>query len=128
MKTYKINKETTENLLKDLLRRSPDQYGVYADRVQAILEEVKEKGDEALFSYTEKFDGCRLNRDSIRVTKEDIKEAYEKVDASLVEIIRKALVNIRAFHEKQKRTSWFESRPDGTILGQRVTALSDVGV
>ena len=128
MKTYKINKETTENLLKDLLRRSPDQYGVYADRVQAILDEVKEKGDEALFSYTEKFDGCRLNRDSIRVTKEDIKEAYEKVDASLVEIIRKALVNIRAFHEKQKRTSWFESRPDGTILGQRVTALSDVGV
>ncbi|MBR0411759.1 MAG: histidinol dehydrogenase [Eubacterium sp.] len=128
MKTYKINKETTKNLLKDLLRRSPDQYGVYADRVQAILEEVKEKGDEALFSYTEKFDGCRLNRDSIRVTKEEIKEAYEKVDASLVEIIRKALVNIRAFHEKQKRTSWFESRPDGTILGQRVTALSDVGV
>lgn len=128
MKTYKINKETTENLLKDLLRRSPDQYGVYADRVQAILEEVKEKGDEALFSYTEKFDGCRLDRDSIRVTKEEIKEAYEKVDASLVEIIRKALVNIRAFHEKQKRTSWFESRPDGTILGQRVTALSDVGV
>ena len=89
---------------------------------------MKEKGDEALFGYTLKFDGCALSSDTVQVTKEEIAAAYEKVDDSLVGIIRKALVNIREYHEKQKQYSWFDSKPDGTILGQKVTPLSSVGV
>ncbi len=128
MKTWKIEKETIGSILKDLLKRSPDQYDEYADRVGAILSDVREHGDEALFSYTEKFDGCRLTPESVRVSSREIEEAYSKVDKSLVEVIRKALVNIRAFHEKQLQYSWFDARPDGTMLGQKVTALSSVGV
>ena len=128
MKTWKIEKETIGSILKDLLKRSPDQYDDYADRVGAILSDVREHGDEALFSYTEKFDGCRLTPESVRVSSREIEEAYSKVDESLVKVIRKALVNIRAFHEKQLQYSWFDARPDGTMLGQKVTALSSVGV
>lgn len=128
MKTLNVDKETTKNILNDLLKRSPNNYDAYAGKVREILNDVKEKGDEALFGYTEKFDGCHLSADSIRVTKEEIAAAYEKVDASLVNIIRKALVNIREYHEKQRQYSWFDSKPDGSILGQKVTALSSVGV
>ena len=128
MKTLKIDKETTNNILSDLLKRSPNNYDAYADRVQAIIDSVKERGDEAVFDYTEQFDGYRLTPDNIRVTPEEIAAAYEKVDDSLVEIIRKALVNIRSYHEKQRQYSWFDSQPEGTILGQKVTALAAVGV
>lgn len=128
MKSLKVNKENTKNILNDLLKRSPNNYDAYAGKVQVILDDVKEKGDEALFGYTEKFDQCHLTADTVQVTKEEIQAAYEKVDASLVEIIRKALVNIRTYHEKQKQYSWFDSQPNGTILGQKVTALSSVGV
>ena len=128
MRVVKIDKETTENILSDLLKRSPNQYDSYADSVQEILNAVKERGDEALFDYTEKFDGCRLTPETIQVTEAEIAAAYEKVDASLVEVIRKSLVNIREYHEKQRQYSWFDSRPDGTILGQKVTALASVGV
>ena len=128
MRVVKIDKETTKDILSDLLKRNPNQYGSYADSVQEILDAVKEQGDEALFAYTEKFDGCKLTADTIQVTKEEIEEAYSQVDASLVEVIRKALVNIRDYHEKQKQYSWFDAQPDGTILGQKVTALASVGV
>ena len=106
----------------------PNNYDQYAGTVQGILDEIKEKGDEALFAYTEKFDKCKLTKDTIQVTEEEIKAAYEKVDDSLVEVIRKSLVNIREYHEKQKRNSWFDAKPDGTILGQKMTALASVGV
>ena len=96
--------------------------------MQKILNEVKEKKDEALFAYTEQFDGFALNAENIRVTKEEIEEAYELVDANLITIIRKALANIRDYHAKQMQYSWFDSKPDGTILGQKVTALQRVGV
>lgn len=128
MKTLKIDRETTKNILEELLKRSPGNYDAYAGRVQAIVDDVREKGDEALFSYTERFDGCNITPDNIRVTKEEINAAYAKVEDSLVEIIRKALGNIRAYHEKQRQYSWFDSRPDGSILGQKITALSAVGV
>ena len=128
MKSLKVNKENTKNILNDLLKRSPNNYDSYAGKVQVILDDVKEKGDEALFGYTEQFDKCHLTADTVLVTKEEIQAAYEKVDASLVEIIRKALVNIRTYHEKQKQYSWFDSQPNGTILGQKVTPLSSVGV
>ena len=128
MKSLKVNKENTKNILNDLLKRSPNNYDAYAGKVQVILDDVKEKGDEALFGYTEKCDQCHLTADTVQVTKEEIQAAYEKVDDSLVDIIRKALVNIRTYHEKQKQYSWFDSQPNGTILGQKVTALSSVGV
>lgn len=128
MRTLKIDKETTKNILSDLLKRSPNHYDAYAGQVQAILDEVKEKGDEALFAYTEKFDGCRLTRETIQVTEEEIAAAYTKVEDSLVKVIRKALVNIREYHEKQKTRSWFDAQPNGSILGQKVTALASVGV
>ena len=128
MKTVKANKETTKNILSDLLKRSPNNYDQYAGSVQEIINEVKEKGDEALFAYTRKFDGCDLNGDTVQVTPEEIKEAYDKVDPSLVEIIRKALVNIRAYHQKQVRNSFIDTKPDGTILGQKILALASAGV
>ena len=128
MRKRKVDKETTKNILEDLLKRSPDHYDQYADRVQEILDHVKEKGDKALFEYTSRFDGCSLSAETIRVTEEEIAAAYDKVDPGLVGIIRKALANIRAFHEKQRQYSWFDSRPTGTILGQKVMPLASVGV
>lgn len=128
MKTLAVNKENTKNILSDLLKRSPNNYGQYADAVQAIIDDVKENGDRALFAYTEKFDKCKLSADTIRVTKEEIEEAYGLVEDSFVEIIRKALVNIRYYHEKQLRNSWIDTKPNGTILGQKISALASAGV
>lgn len=128
MRIQKLDCETKTNLLEDLLKRSPNQYPEYESRVAAILECVKEEKDQALFRYTEQFDGAKLTADTIAVTEEEIAAAYEQVDASLVEIIRKAKENIRVYHEKQKQYSWFDSKPDGTMLGQKVTPLQRVGV
>ena len=128
MRIEKLNENTKKNLLDDLLKRSPNNYGKFEASVQKILNAVKEKGDEAVFDYTEKFDGVRLDAENLLVTEEEIAEAYEQVDDELIAIIRKALVNIRDYHQKQMQYSWFDSKPNGTILGQKVTALSSVGV
>lgn len=128
MRIVKLTEKEKANILENLLKRSPNQYGKFEDTVHEILENVKENKDKALFEYTKKFDGVEITSDSIRVTDEEIEEAYTKVDAHLVEIIRKALKNIREYHEKQVRYSWFDSKPDGTLLGQKVTALERVGV
>lgn len=128
MRIIDLNASSRKNLLDELLKRSPNHYGEYGERVNAILEEVKEKGDEALFSFTERFDGAKISKDSIRVTREEVEEAYRTVDPELLTVIRKALFNIRSFHEKQKRNSWFDSQPDGTLLGQKITPLQSVGV
>ena len=128
MRIQKLDSHTRRNLLEDLLKRSPNQYGSYEEGVARILEDVKTKGDEALFEYTAKFDHADIHEQNIRVTEEEIREAYELAGEELVSIIRKALVNIRSYHEKQRQYSWFDSRPDGTILGQKVTALQRVGV
>lgn len=128
MKVITLDENSKQNLLDELLKRSPNHYGEYADRVNAIIEDVKKDGDQALFSYTERFDGARINAENIRVTKEEIEEAYRLVDPVLLDVIRKALVNIRNYHEKQKRYSWFDSKPDGTLLGQKISALSSCGV
>lgn len=128
MRIQKLTEETKQNLLQDLLKRSPDSYGEYEERVAAILKQVKEKGDEALFAYTEQFDHAHLTKETVRVTEEEIAEAYEQTDEKLIGVIRKALENIRSYHEKQKRYSWFDSKPDGTLLGQKVTPLKRVGV
>ena len=128
MRITALNASSRKNLLDELLKRSPNHYEAYGEQVNAILNEVKEKGDKALFSFTERFDGVRLTRDTIRVTKEEIEEAYRQIDPELLEVIRQALKNIRSFHEKQKRNSWFDSQPDGTLLGQKITPLQTVGV
>ena len=128
MRIEKLDQNTKKNLLEDLLKRSPNSYGKYQESVRVILDAVKERGDDALFEYTKKFDGADVNAANILVTEEEIEEAYETVDPGLIEVIRKALVNIRSYHEKQMQYSWFDSSPDGTILGQKVTPLAKVGV
>ena len=128
MRTVRLTKESTKDILENLLKRSPNNYGKFEDAVADILANVKEKGDEALFSYTKEFDKVEVTSDTIRVTGEEIREAYGKVDASLLEVIRKALVNIRSYHEKQRQNSWFTSTESGTMLGQKVTPLNRVGV
>ena len=128
MRIQKLDESSKKNLLEDLLKRSPNQYTEYEDRVAAILQTVKSGKDKAIFDYTKQFDGVEITADTIRVTEAEIEEAYEKVDSSLVEIIRKAKENIKTYHEKQRQFSWFDSKPDGTMLGQKVTALQRVGV
>ncbi|MBR1743948.1 MAG: histidinol dehydrogenase [Lachnospiraceae bacterium] len=128
MRIVGLTEAEKTNILENLLKRSPNQYGKYEDTVNEIIENVKEKKDQALFEYTERFDGVHITKESFLVTKEEIEEAYQEVDAHLVEIIRRALKNIRDYHEKQVRYSWFDSKPDGTMLGQKITALSRVGV
>lgn len=128
MRIQRLTKDAKENLLEDLLKRSPNNYGQYEQGVQEILAHVKEEKDQAVFAYTKKFDHADITADNIKVTEEEIEEAYKEVDPKLVEIIRKALLNIRTYHEKQRQYSWFDSKPDGTILGQKITALSSVGV
>ena len=128
MRTVRLTKESTKDILENLLKRSPNNYGKFEAAVADILANVKEKGDEALFSYTKEFDKVEVTPETIRVTEEEIEEAYKAVDASLLEVIRKALVNIRSYHEKQRQNSWFTSTENGTMLGQKVTPLNRVGV
>ena len=128
MRIVKLTKESKSNILENLLKRSPNSYGKFESAVADILANVKSRGDDALFEYTRNFDKADINPSNIVVTQEEIDEAYSLVDDKLLEVIRKALVNIRDYHEKQKQYSWFDSKPDGTILGQKVTALSRVGV
>ncbi len=128
MRILELNENTRKDILSNLLKRSPNSYGEYEGRVSAIIDDIKGRRDEAVFEYTKKFDGYDLNADNIIVTEDEIKAAYEEIDAGLVEIIRKALVNIRNYHAKQKRNSWFDATPDGTILGQKITPLARVGV
>ena len=128
MRIVKLTKESKSNILENLLKRSPNSYGKCESAVADILANVKSRGDDALFEYTRNFDKADINPSNIVVTQEEIDEAYSLVDDKLLDVIRKALVNIRDYHEKQKQYSWFDSKPDGTILGQKVTALSRVGV
>ena len=128
MRIVKLTAESKKGLLEDLLQRSPNHYGQYESAVAQIIETVKKGGDEALFSYTEKFDHCKMDAAHIRVTREEIDEAYQKVDADFVEVMKKSAANIRAFHEKQLRNSWFDPKPDGTILGMKILPIAIAGV
>lgn len=128
MRIQHLDKNTKTNLLEDLLKRSPNNYGKYEQGVAEILDHVRSEKDAAVFTYTEKFDGAKIDASNIKVTEEEIKEAYELVGEELTDIIRKALFNIRDYHERQRQNSWFESKPNGTMLGQKVTPLQRVGV
>ena len=127
MRILKLTPETQNDILQNLLKRSPNNYGEFEGRVNAIIEEVRKNRDQAIFSYTKQFDGADINADNILVTEEEIQEAYAQVDETLLSVIRKSLVNIKKYHEKQMQNSWFTSE-DGIILGQKVTALETVGV
>ena len=128
MRILKLTEDTRRNLLEDLLKRSPNSYKQYEDSVNDIIENVRGQGDHAVFSYTKQFDGAELDSHSVLVTREEIDEAYRLVDEKLIRVMQKSLDNIRAYHEKQKQYSWFDSRPDGVLLGQKVTPLARVGV
>ena len=128
MRKVTLTKESTRDILGNLLKRSPNNYGKFESAVAEILAKVKSEGDEALFAYTKQFDKVGINKDTIRVTEEEIREAYDTIDPALLDVIRKALVNIRTYHEKQIQNSWFTSTTNGTMLGQKVTPLNRVGV
>lgn len=128
MRIIELTEEARTNILENLLKRSPNSYGEFEGRVNEIIENVRANRDAAIFDYTKRFDGADINAENILVTEGEIKEAYEKVDEKLLAVIRKALVNIRKYHEKQRQYSWFDSEESGIILGQKVTALEKVGV
>ena len=128
MRIVNLTEETRKNILKDLLKRSPSNFGSYADTVEKIVNDVRDRGDESLFGYTKQFDKANINAGNVLVTKEEIEYAYTQVDEKLIEVIRKAKENIRTYHEKQRQYSWFDSDPKGIMLGQKVTALESVGV
>lgn len=127
MRILKLTEETRTNILEDLLKRSPNSYGEFEGRVAEIIEKVRADRDQAVFACTKQFDGADICADNILVTEKEIQNAYDEVDAKLLDVIRKALVNIRDYHEKQKRQSWITT-DEGTILGQKITALARVGV
>lgn len=128
MRTIKLTDDTKKDLLNSLLRRSPNNYGQYESVVAAIISDVRERGDEAVFAYTEKFDRCQINASTIRVKPEEIAKAYEKVEDGLVEVMRRSAGNIRAFHAKQLHNSWIDTRGDGSLLGQKITPIGTSGV
>ncbi len=128
MRIIRLDENSKQNILSDLLKRDPNNYSQYAHTVEAIVEDVKENKDKALFAYTEKFDGALITGDTVRVAKEEIQEAMEQMDPALLEVMKGSMKNIRAYHEKQRRQSWFDSKPDGTILGQKITPLESAGV
>lgn len=128
MRILKVNEDSIENILSDLLKRSPNNYDGYQETVDEIIANVKADGDQAVFDYTKRFDGAEITKENILVTEEEIKEAYDQVDEQLIEVIRKAIKNIREFHEKQVQNSWFETREDGVMLGQKVMPMESCGV
>ena len=128
MRIVKLTQETEKNILENMLKRSPGQYGEYESRVQEILDRVKEQKDEAVFHYTKQFDRADIGPENVRVTDQEIEEAYRQVDPELLQVMKKALENIRSYHALQKQNSWFESTEKGTMLGQKLTPLKTVGV
>ena len=128
MRIVKLSRETKQSILADLLKRSPNNYSQYENTVNEIIEKVRQEKDRALFDYTLKFDHFALNKDNIQVTREEIEEAYSRLDAGLIEVIKKSAENIRSFHQKQLRNSWFDAKEDGTILGMKITPIARAGV
>ncbi len=128
MRIVKLNEQARQDILANLLKRDPNNYSGYEKTVQAIVEDVKSRRDEAVLEYTKKFDGVELTPKGLRVPEKEIEEALSLVEPSLLAVMKKSMKNIREYHEKQKQYSWFDSRPDGAILGQKVTPLASVGV
>ena len=128
MRIVELNKESKQSILNDLLKRSPNNYTQYETTVNEIIENVRTNKDKAVFDYTLRFDKFALTPENIKVTREEIEEAYRKMDAGLIEVIKDSAENIRNFHQKQLRNSWFDAKPDGTILGMKITPIAKAGV
>ena len=128
MKIINLTKETKQDILSSLLKRSPNNYSQYEKTVADIIENVRNNKDVAVCAYTKQFDGFDLTSQNIRVTEDEIEEAISSMDAEFVLVMEKSAANIREYHEKQKRNSWFDAKEDGTILGQKVTPLEKVGI
>ena len=128
MRIIKLDENTKQNILDNLLKRSPNNYDEYTDTVNEILNNVKEKKDEAVFGYTKQFDGADINASIVLVSTEELEEAYNNVDNKLIEVMRKSIENIRDFHQKQLQETWIDEKANGVKLGQKVTPLSKVGV
>lgn len=128
MRIVKLDQGAKKDLQEKLLKRSPTHYTEYEQTVAEIVSNVRNGGDQAMFDYTERFDHIRLDASSIRVTAEEIRAAYESLDPEFVGVMKRSAANIREFHERQVRQSWFETKPDGSILGQRVTPIEISGV
>ena len=128
MQILKLTEEAFGSILTNMLERSPDSYPEQEARVAAILADVKNRGDEAVFEYTKRFDRADIGPENFIVSKEEAEEDYSKVDPELIGVIRRAIARIRAFHEHEKQKSWFMTEENGMVLGQRVTPLARVGV
>ncbi len=128
MKIIQLTNDTKQNLLETLLKRSTNDYGDYEKVVAEIIEAVKERKEEAVFEYSLKFDKCNMTRENFKVTKEEIEAAYQELDTHFIQVMKDSAANIRDYHEKQKRNSWFDAKTDGTILGQKITPMQNVGV
>ena len=128
MRIVKLTEDTKRNILDDLLKRSPNNYTQFENTVAEIIANVRDKKDEAIFSYTEQFDKCQITAQTIRVTESELQEALASVGDEFVSIMQKAAGNIRAYHQKQVRASWFDAKEDGSILGQKITPMDMVGV
>ncbi len=128
MKIITLTNETKQNLLENLLKRSTTNYGEYEKTVDSIIQNVKQNKEEAIFDYNLKFDKCTITKENFQVTQEEIEDAYKVLDKQFIEVMRRSAANIRTYHEKQKRNSWFDAKEDGTILGQKITPMQTVGV
>ncbi|MCI9333199.1 MAG: histidinol dehydrogenase [Lachnospiraceae bacterium] len=128
MRIIELNERNKTNLLESLLKRSPNSYGEYEETVNEMIRQVRARGDEALFEYTQKFDGCRLTAETVKVSQEEIRQAYREVSPEFLEVMKKSAANITRFHEKQLHNSWFLPEENGTILGQKITPIAVSGV
>ena len=128
MRILKLTEESRKGLLEELLKRSPNNYTQYEEKVKEIINQVRSHRDQALFTYTRQFDGADITAGNVRVTREEIEEAYGQTDGKLIAVMKKSLENIRSYHEKQRQYSWFDSKPNGILLGQKVSPLACVGV
>ena len=128
MRKIKLTKESQADILDNLLKRSPNNYTEYEDTVNGIIREVREKGDQAVFAFTKRFDKWDAGAENVRVTKEEMEQAYTKADAAFVAVMEKSAENIRDFHRRQLKNSWIDTKPDGSILGQRILPIAVSGV
>ncbi len=128
MRIIELNQETKDSLLENLLKRSPGNYGQYEQTVNEIIADVRARKDQALFEYTSRFDKCELTKETIKVTEEEIEEAYAAISPEFIEVMKKSAHNIRSFHEKQLHSSWIIPKDDGTILGQKILPIAISGV
>lgn len=128
MRTVRLTADTQRDILDSLLKRSPNNYSEYEDIVADIIKNVRENGDQAVFSYTKQFDKWEIDQDNVRVSDGEIEEAFNAIDTRFIEVMKKSADNIARFHKKQLHNSWIDPKPDGSILGQKILPIAVSGV